>query len=116
MPVAAFGRRGSFRIPTGCIRNGTIPPMRRGCRGPSPGRVPASSSHPMEATMSKVITFDKGSKRRMKQIRWKLREVISAVLVSLVVLGLGVLFALWEVSHYEPYSDEPKAPHVEAPR
>jgi hypothetical protein len=29
--------------------------------------------------MSRVITFDKGSKRRMKEIRWKLREVISAV-------------------------------------
>ena len=66
--------------------------------------------------MSKVITFDKGSKRRMKQIRWKLRDLIIAVLVSLIVLGLGVMFALWEVSHYEPYSDAPKAPQVEAPR
>jgi hypothetical protein len=65
----------------------------------------------MEAMMSRVITFDKGSKRRMKQIRWKLREVISAVALSLIVLGLGVLLAFWEVSHY---SAEPKTPHVEA--
>jgi type II secretory pathway component PulL len=50
--------------------------------------------------MSRVITFDKGSKRRMKKIRWKLREVISIVILALVVLGLGVLLALWEVSHY----------------
>jgi hypothetical protein len=49
--------------------------------------------------MSRVITFDKGSKRRMKEIRWKLREVISVVTLALVVLGLGVLLALWEVSH-----------------
>jgi hypothetical protein len=65
----------------------------------------------MEAMMSRVITFDKGSKRRMKQIRWKLREVISAVALSLIVLGLGVLLAFWEVSHY---SAEPKTHHVEA--
>ena len=61
--------------------------------------------------MSRVITFDRGSKRRMRQIRWKLREIISLVAVSLIVLGLGVLLAVWEVSHY---SAQPKAPHVEA--
>jgi hypothetical protein len=38
--------------------------------------------------MSRVITLDKGSKRRMKKIRWKIREVISAVFLSLIVLGL----------------------------
>jgi hypothetical protein len=65
----------------------------------------------MEVMMSRVITFDKGSKRRMKQIRWKLREVVSAVLLSLIVLGVGVWFALWEVSQY---SAEPKTPHVAA--
>lgn len=63
--------------------------------------------------MSRVITFDKGSKRRMNQIRWKLREIISLIAVSLIVLGLGVLLALWEVSHY---SAQPKTPHVEAQR
>jgi hypothetical protein len=65
----------------------------------------------MEAMMSRVITFPRSSKRRMKQIRWKPREVISVVTLSLIILGLGVLFALWEVSHY---SAEPKTPHVEA--
>jgi hypothetical protein len=29
--------------------------------------------------MSRVLTFDKDSKRWMRQIRWKLREVISLV-------------------------------------
>ena len=61
--------------------------------------------------MSRVITFDKGSKRRMKQIRWKLREVIGAVFLSLIVLGLCALLALWEVSHY---SEAPKTPQVTA--
>jgi hypothetical protein len=65
----------------------------------------------MEAIVSRVITFDKGSKRRINEIRWKLREIISAVALSLIVLGLGVLLAIWEVSHY---SAEPKTPHVEA--
>jgi hypothetical protein len=61
--------------------------------------------------MSRVITFDKGSKRRIKQIRWKLREVISAVVLSLIILGLGVLLAFWELSHN---SAEPAVPHIEA--
>ena len=50
--------------------------------------------------MSRVITFDKGSKRQMKQIRWKLREVISAVFLSLIVLSLCAWAALLEVSRY----------------
>lgn len=66
--------------------------------------------------MSRVITFDRGSKRRMRQIRWKLREIISLVAVSLIVLGLCVLFAFWEVSHYSAYSAPAKRPHVEATR
>ena len=57
--------------------------------------------------MSRVIIFPRGSKRRMKQIRWKISEVISVVILSLILLGLGVLFALWEVSHQ---SAEPKTP------
>jgi len=70
---------------------------------------PPSSNHPMEVMMSRVITFDRGSKRRMKEIRWKLREVLSAVALSLIVLGLGVLLAFWEVSHY---SASPKTHQV----
>lgn len=60
--------------------------------------------------MSRVITFPRSSKRRLRQIRWKRREVISIVALLLMLLGLSVLFALWAVSHY---SAEPKTPHVE---
>lgn len=63
--------------------------------------------------MSRVITLDKGSKRRMKKIRWKIREVISAVFLSLIVLGLCVLLAVWELSHY---SAEPKTQRVTVQR
>jgi predicted anti-sigma-YlaC factor YlaD len=65
----------------------------------------------MEVMMARVITLDRGSKRRMKQIRWKLSEVISAVFISLIVLGLCVLVGLWEVSHY---SEPPGTPEVTA--
>jgi hypothetical protein len=49
--------------------------------------------------MSRVITLDKGSKKRLKQIRWSIREIVSAVLLSLILSLLGVLYAVWEVSH-----------------
>jgi hypothetical protein len=48
--------------------------------------------------MPRVITFDRGSKRRLKKIRWKIREIVSAVLLSLILSLLGVLYAVWEVS------------------
>jgi hypothetical protein len=65
----------------------------------------------MEAMMSQVINFDKGSKRRIRQIRWKISEIISLIFLSLVILILGILLALWELSHY---SDAPKTPQLQA--
>jgi hypothetical protein len=52
------------------------------------GKISASFRQPTEAMMSQVINFNKGNKRRMKRIRWKFNEVISAVVVSLVIFGL----------------------------
>jgi ABC-type uncharacterized transport system permease subunit len=46
--------------------------------------------------MSRVISFDKGSKRRIKQIRWNQVEITSAVLLSLVLIFLCLFFAIWE--------------------
>jgi hypothetical protein len=63
--------------------------------------------------MSRVITFDKGSKRRMNQIRWEFHQVLGAVLISLVILGLCALLEIWEVSRY---SEPPKSPQVKAGR
>ena len=72
----------------------------------------ASFSHHWEAMMSRVINFDKGSKRRIKQVRWKLGEITSAVVLSLVLIVLGVLLGTWEVSHY---SAPPKSPQISTP-
>jgi hypothetical protein len=63
--------------------------------------------------MSQVINLDKGSKRRIRQIRWKIHEIVSLVLLSLLIMALGVLLALWEVSHY---SAPPETPEVTALR
>ncbi len=62
--------------------------------------------------MSRVINFDKGSKRRIKQVRWKLGEIASAVVLSLVLIVLGVMLGAWEVSHYSAPS---KGPQISKP-
>lgn len=61
--------------------------------------------------MSRVINFDKGSKRRLRQVRWKRHEAVSAVLLFLILMALCVWLALREASHYH-YSDPPKTPQV----
>lgn len=62
--------------------------------------------------MSKVITFDRGSKRRLKEIRWKPREVFSFVLIAIFVLVMSVFVLLWEVYHENPHSEPTKVPQV----
>jgi len=47
-----------------------------------------------------VVTFDKGSKRRMLNIRWKRHEILSVVSLLLITIVLGVWLALREASHY----------------
>jgi uncharacterized protein YpmS len=62
--------------------------------------------------MSKVITFDKGSKRRLKQIRWKIGEIITLALFTLLAIAVTALAVLWEIRDTQPYSDPPKAPQI----
>jgi hypothetical protein len=57
-----------------------------------------------------VINFDKGSKRKMRQIRWRPFEIISLFLLLLVTLTITVMVGLWEISHG---SDEPPIPHLQ---
>ena len=57
--------------------------------------------------MSRVISFDKGSKRRIRQIRWNQVEITSAVLLSLVLIVLCLFFAIGE-----PFDDSVESqPH-----
>ena len=57
----------------------------------------------------RVINFDKGSKRRLRQIRWKYAEVVSLVLLLLVTVAITTLGALWLVAHD---SNEPPTPSL----
>lgn len=62
--------------------------------------------------MSKVITFDKGSKRRLSQIRWKLAEIVSLALLSVLMIAAVALAILWELHHEHPYSEPIKDPQI----
>jgi len=45
------------------------------------------------------LNFAKGSKRRLRQVRWTHRERISAAFLFLTMLAFGVFIALWMISH-----------------
>lgn len=61
--------------------------------------------------MSRVINFDKGSKRRLRQVRWKRHEVASAILLFVILTVLCLWLALREAAHYH-YSDPPRTHQV----
>ena len=56
-----------------------------------------------------VISFDKGTKRSLEQIRWKPYEVISIVSLFVITIALGVWLALREVSNFY---HAPRTPEV----
>jgi hypothetical protein len=62
--------------------------------------------------MQRVITFDRGSKRRLNQIRWKEREVFSLVLLATFMLVMSVFVVLAWVQHEHPSSEAPKVPQI----
>ena len=62
--------------------------------------------------MSKVITFDKGSKRRLAQIRWKLFEILSLALLAIFVFAMSLLVMFWELRHVHPNGEPTKAPQI----
>lgn len=57
--------------------------------------------------MSRVISFDKGSRRRIQEIRWKRVEIISAVLLLLILSSVCIFVAFWEASRYRPFDPLP---------
>ena len=62
--------------------------------------------------MSKVITFDKGSKRRLGQIRWKLFEIFSLALLAILGFAVSILVLLWQLEREHPHSEPTKAPQI----
>ena len=64
--------------------------------------------------MSRVITFDKGSKRRLKQIRWKLFEVVSLAVLAVLIFAVSILVMLWELDHEHRHSEPSKVPQIKS--
>jgi hypothetical protein len=62
--------------------------------------------------MAKVITFDKGSKRRLRQIRWKSGEILSLALISLAMIAAVALAILWEMHQEHPLTEPIKDPQI----
>jgi hypothetical protein len=58
----------------------------------------------------RVITFDRGSKRRIQEIRWKPIQILSAILLLFLAIVLCIVLAFWEASHYLV---QPKTPQFE---
>ena len=67
----------------------------------------------LEEKMMQVINFDKGSKRRLREMRWTLGEIMLAILMLLVVSATILLAELWAASLD---SDEPPRPSLEIKR
>ena len=49
--------------------------------------------------MSTTIDPGKGSKRKVRQVRWTRAEIVSAVLLLLVLTGETICIALWLMGH-----------------
>ena len=48
--------------------------------------------------MPPVITFDKGSKRKLRRARWTASERLRAAALFLFLIGFGLTVALWSAS------------------
>jgi hypothetical protein len=74
----------------------------------------------------KVITFDSGtkrrrtrprkfnggSKRRLKQIRWKLVEVFSLALLVVFLFAMSILVMMWEMHDVHPDPAPSSVPQI----
>ena len=49
--------------------------------------------------MSWIIFQGKGSKRRVRQVRWKRSEIIKLILIAVAITAFSVWLALWVASH-----------------
>ena len=49
--------------------------------------------------MARAMYFDRGSKRRVRRIRWKPSEVATAILFAMGVTALSIYGAVWMITH-----------------
>lgn len=57
--------------------------------------------------MPRTLTLDKGSKRKLRGIRWTPAERISAVVLFLLLAAVCIFAALWVVYHDSDSVPEP---------
>jgi hypothetical protein len=61
-----------------------------------------------EEIVVRVITFDKGSKQKMRRIQWRPIEIASMILLALLTVILAGFVLSWELTHDSFESDTPR--------
>ena len=60
----------------------------------------------------KVIILNRGSKRRLKEIRWKLVEVFSLALLAVFLFEMTIFVMIWELHDVHPDPAPTKVPQI----
>jgi hypothetical protein len=60
----------------------------------------------------KVIILNRGSKRRLKEIRWKLVEVFSLALLAVLLFAMTIFVMMWELRDVHPDPAPTKVPQI----
>lgn len=50
--------------------------------------------------MTAVHLWKRGNKRRVAQIRWKRREIVHALILSLLLSAFGLWVGIWVATHH----------------
>ena len=62
--------------------------------------------------MARVITFAKGSKRRLKRIRWNFRDIASLTFLATIMVWVIMATLLWELRHEHRFPESPPRPQI----
>jgi hypothetical protein len=60
----------------------------------------------------KVIILNRGSKLRLKGIRWKLVEVFSLALLAVFLFAVSIFVMVWELHDVHPDPTPTKVPQI----
>jgi hypothetical protein len=53
-----------------------------------------------EENVSRPLNIGRGTKRRIRQVRWTHREIISVAFFLLAMVAFSVFIGLWVISHH----------------